>query len=291
MKNLKKKLRRQQRQLGVVEETVDSQSSVSTSEARDEKPAAGTKRPLEEEDGVLREKKKKKRNGEQAEQLTNQTLPTLDERLNESNEEAQHNLCEDLPKKKKRKKRARQADESVEELQEVQNSSQAVDGSSDSQCALPEGDDTRPLAEPAALSKKSKKKKKKATQHHQSNIGDKEVSSIGIPVEEVEENGTVVSRGKQNNRAGGANMESNQNKTTNELNETGSVCLKKKKKKNKKGQEKHSVSLQTLKKKKEEPNKTQREVFSEGLSDARLAAYGTNPKKLRNKIKYGKRDF
>lgn len=58
------------------------------------------------------------------------------------------------------------------------------------------------------------------------------------------------------------------------------------KKKKKKGSKKSSSDMTQINKIKK--NATHENKFFQGISDSRLAAYGENPKKIKNKVKYGK---
>lgn len=64
----------------------------------------------------------------------------------------------------------------------------------------------------------------------------------------------------------------------------------KKKRKKKKKANRQSTSEVTQKTKRHSAPALENSVFK-GISDSRLAAYGENPKKIKNKVKYGKQNF
>lgn len=72
--------------------------------------------------------------------------------------------------------------------------------------------------------------------------------------------------------------------------EASETASPKKKKKKKKGNKQSSSDL-TQKNKIMKKAATHENSFFLGISDSRLAAYGENPKKIKNKVKYGKQEF
>lgn len=79
--------------------------------------------------------------------------------------------------------------------------------------------------------------------------------------------------------------------TENKLHESkGSETDNLKKKKKKKKGNRQSASEITQKTKKKNAPPLENSII-QGISDSRLAAYGENPKKIKNKVKYGKQNF
>lgn len=124
---------------------------------------------------------------------------------------------------------------------------------------------------------KKKKKKKIGNDSNEDNLRAPLSSSGHIEINETEE------------------LQSNTNKNVEETkgilhsSEVSETDNKKKRKKKKKAN-RQSASEVTQKSKKHNAPALENSVFK-GISDSRLAAYGENPKKIKNKVKYGKQNF
>ena len=129
--------------------------------------------------------------------------------------------------------------------------------------------------------KKKKKKKHTANDFHDDKIS-VEVEPSGHNLNTAEEFDLSENTGvKEKNVIETQNMVNNS-----EVPETAAEePQKKKKKKKKKGNKQPTSDMTSYKKKATHDN-----PFFEGISDTRLAAYGENPKKIKNKVKYRKQE-
>lgn len=209
LKNLKKKLRRQQKLLGNMEENLDANPTVKP-EQSDYSQSKGSAAP-----------------------------PSDDKRP---------------PKNTMKRKKT------------AQNYSQDADNGNDK-------------FENEAIEQPKKKKKK----NHTSNCFHEEKQSVPINSSEHRKINTT----EELNPSINTNMkEERVIETKNKLNYSEASETAGQKKKKKKGSKESSSDMTQINKTKK--NATHENKFFQGISDSRLAAYGENPKKIKNKVKYGK---
>ncbi|XP_045609159.2 protein KRI1 homolog [Procambarus clarkii] len=296
LKNLKKKLRKQERHQS---DTVslgnsDEFASIVSKETKipnNKKKKVTTGKGLLEDTAVKSPKEKERETGQVEINFAESSEVNNAEILSDKNIEEKSNaqpLSEDGRSSKKRKRKAKETDlDSAENIEEINNPH------------LDEQSEKRP----------KKKKKKAAGQGKLGSIVNSDImnNSSDGDIKSAENKVAMSGNLLENSEVDGHDLlikghtVSDVNKAViakeaNDNLEGGSVMINKKKKKKRKNKDSKGL-ISNISGKATNPNKVDKsshnsnDSFFKGISDARLAAYGENPKKLRNKVKYGKRDL
>ncbi|XP_042877912.1 protein KRI1 homolog isoform X2 [Penaeus japonicus] len=310
-KNLKKKLRRQKKlaEQGIISgegEPDEEGEGVAEMEGGGKTERSRKKRHLEGNDtSSPRKKRKEKKEEEEEEEVDSVTSAEEntkkkkkkkkkeeEEAVGEENQDTELESAMSAEESTKKKKKKKKEKEEQEEIEGVVEENQKIE--------------IETTASVEESTKKKKKKKKKEVQEEMEGVVE-EIQKSEVETSSAEESSKKKKKKRlqeeavtEENQAPA--LEESMKKKKKEkkkaiVEETQENQGSEKKKKKKKGaQEQGLASFEVSKPPRKDKPKwkkkdRQEDPFLNGICNARLAAYGANPKKIKNKVKYGKKSF